>query len=480
MEGPAWDADPGQRANALASGGVTTVVLKRPPRRAAPPLPEGDLVVEPPPPIPQPTGARWQQWLSVLPMLAGTLATAMMFGGREGASAYTYVVGAIFGLSTLGMLITNWGGAGGPRKAELMQARREYLRYLSGARRRVRAVVADQRTALSYRHPEPDVLWAEALSAEENWSRVWERRATDGDFGVVRIGTGPQSLAVSLIGPTLDPTADIEPVTAGALRRFLTTYAVVPDLPVAVAIRSFARILITDSDPRPAVAARALARSIISQLATFHPPDDLIVAACVAPPQRPKWEWLKWLPHALHPTEIDALGPRRLVATSLAELDGMLGEIVGKRPRFSPIPAGGSNAPLVAAARAAMPHVVVLVDGGDPRDSAQLGADGGLAGVTVIDIGATAPRSLDRATIVLRIDGDGALHSTTVDDRAEVGRADGIAAPEAEGLARLLAPLRLPAAASDAAALAADHDLMELLGISGSARPDDVGNALHP
>ncbi len=309
------------------------------------------------------------------------------------------------------------------------------------------------------------MLWAEALSAEASGSRVWERRAADGDFGVVRIGTGPQSLAVSLIGPTLDPTADLEPVTAGALRRFLTTYAVVPDLPVAVAIRSFARILITDSDPRTEVAARALARSIVGQLATFHPPDDLMVVACVTPPRRPEWEWLKWLPHALHPTEVDALGPRRLVATSLAELDEMLGEIVGQRPRFSLHPAAGVGAPLVAAARAATPHVVVLVDGGDTRDSAHLGAEGGLAGVTVIDVGATRPPSLDRATIVLRIDADGRLHSTTVDDRAEVGRADGIAAAEAEGLARLLAPLRLPAAASDAAPLAADHDLMELLGI---------------
>ena len=37
----------------------------------------------------------------------------------RGAGAYTYVVGGIFGLSTLGMLITNWGGSSGPRKAEL-------------------------------------------------------------------------------------------------------------------------------------------------------------------------------------------------------------------------------------------------------------------------------------------------------------------------------------------------------------------------
>ena len=68
-------------------------------------MPSGELALEPPPVIAQSSGARWQQYLMVLPMLAGTAATAMMFGGREGASPYTYVVGAIFGISTLGMLV---------------------------------------------------------------------------------------------------------------------------------------------------------------------------------------------------------------------------------------------------------------------------------------------------------------------------------------------------------------------------------------
>ena len=132
---------------------MSTEVIKRPSRRAAPPLPGGELALEPPPAIPQPTGAKWQQYLSILPMLAGTVATAMMFGGRDGGSAYTYVVGGIFGLSTLGMLVTNWGGASGPRKAELMTARRDYLRYPSGVRRNVRTTITEQREASTIATP---------------------------------------------------------------------------------------------------------------------------------------------------------------------------------------------------------------------------------------------------------------------------------------------------------------------------------------
>ena len=79
---------------------MSTVVIKRPPRRPAPEIPTGELVVEPPPEIPQATGGRWQQLLMVLPMLGGTVAMAMMFG--RGGGAYSYVVGGMFGLSSLG------------------------------------------------------------------------------------------------------------------------------------------------------------------------------------------------------------------------------------------------------------------------------------------------------------------------------------------------------------------------------------------
>jgi S-DNA-T family DNA segregation ATPase FtsK/SpoIIIE len=444
---------------------VSTEVIKRPARRAAPSLPNGELALEPPPAIPQPGGAKWQQYLSILPMLAGTVATALMFGGGRGdAGPYTYVVGGIFGISTLGMLVTNWGG-GGPKKGELMQARRDYLRYLSGVRRNVRATITEQREALSHRNPDPQVLWGEAMSR-----RVWERRATDGDFGVVRVGLGPQSLATPLIAPVIDPTADLEPVTAGALRRFLSTYSVVPDLPISIAVRAFARVVLTDRAGGED-GARGLARAMIGQLATFHAPDDLVVAACVAPDRRRDWEWLKWLPHALHPSLEDALGPRRLVVGALTELDELLGDLVAKRPRFHATSTSRGGDPVTA------PHILIVIDGGDTVGSAHFsgidrGIDGGLAGVTVLHVASTAPRTVDRATIVLRVAEGGTLTSATLDDENEVGQADSLGVAEVESLARRLAPLRLADTVREQAPLAVDHDLTEMLGIPDIATAD--------
>jgi S-DNA-T family DNA segregation ATPase FtsK/SpoIIIE len=422
-------------------------------------MPEGEIALEPPPAVPAATGVRWQQWLSFLPMLAGTLATALMFGGRDGSSPYTYVVGGVFGLSTLGMLVLNIGAGG--RKADTVQARLDYLRYLSGVRARVRAVVTEQREALAYRNPEPAALWTEAIG-----DRVWERRVTDADFAVVRVGVGEQSLATELIAPVIEPTVDLEPVTAAALRRFLDTYAVVPDLPVSLALRAFARITVR-SDHDGGESARALARAMIGQLATFHAPDDLVIAACIAPERRRDWEWLKWLPHALHPTRVDAVGPRRLLAESLAELDELLAEVLGTRGRFMLPTAGRAAAPSVT------PHVVLLVDTPPRADDVvtRLGAPGGLADVTTLDLSGVA-RVADRATITLRIGPDARLTGSTMDADASIGSPDQLGPAEAEGLARRLARLRMSPAVRAQAPLAADRDLMDLLGIADILHAD--------
>ena len=98
-------------------------------------------------------------------------------------------------------------------------------------RQKVRRAATQQREALEWNSPAPDSLWSLVMSA-----RLWERRARDADFGAIRIGTGPQKLAVQLIAPETKPVEDLEPMTAGALRRFVRAHSTVPDLPVAVSL----------------------------------------------------------------------------------------------------------------------------------------------------------------------------------------------------------------------------------------------------
>ncbi|MFI6261287.1 type VII secretion protein EccCa [Micromonospora sp. NPDC051006] len=448
---------------------MSTVVIKRPPRRPAPEIPVGELPVEPPPEIPAVTGGGWQQLLMVLPMLGGTVAMAMMFG--RGGGAYAYVVGGMFGLSSLAMLVTSWGSAGGtPRKSEMMAARREYLRHLTALRRRVRQTAGQQRAGLYYRHPDPGRLWSTVAS-----HRVWERRPGDPDFAVVRVAVGPQTLATPLVPPVTRPLEELEPMTAGSLRRFLDAYSVVPDLPVALSLRSFARVFVADAGDRAAgtlappgggtgpagdggptrgAAGRALVRAVLTQLAVFHAPDELLIAVCAGPERRAAWEWVKWLPHAHHPTRTDALGPVRLLTSSAVELERLLDEVLGNRARFSPAGPATDG-----------PHVVVVLDSGDLTGATDLTGDGGIDAVTVLDLDTPPPRLLDRYALRLELR-DGRLHSYAADGHAEVGVADRLDPADAEAVARRLAPLRLAGTARGPDALLhAELGLPELLNL---------------
>lgn len=426
------------------------VIVKRPVRRPAPELPSGDVVLEPPPENPPVGGKNWGRMLMMLPMLGMAGGMMLMMGAGFGmrAGPIMYVAGGLFGIGIVGMVAFQaFSQQGqGPSKQEMMVNRRRYMRKLSQLRAQARETIQQQTAAMLYRHPDPEKLWSTVHSA-----RLWERRPGDWDFLVARIGVGPQALATPITPPETKPVDELEPLCAMALRKFVTKYSTVPDLPVAVALRGFSRIHVTgDSD-----ATRALARSLMAELAVFHAPGDLLLACCVHPEQRERWEWVKWLPHALHPSKTDAVGQLRLVATSVRGLEAMLDDVVANRPRFDP-----NSAPVEGTA-----HVVVLLDGGDTASAEHLTIEGGVEGVTLINIVDEPPRLLDPTTLVLDIAEDGSLNSRTMDGTGSIGRADTLTEDTMRGIARSVSPLRLSAPSVSEQPLATTLELTDLLGI---------------
>ena len=110
-------------------------------------------------------------------------------------------------------------------------------------------------------------------------TRLWERRLGDEDFLAVRVGRGPRRLSVTLVPPETKPVEDLEPISAAALRRFVRTHRSVADLPAALALPAFGRIV---CHRRRGAAARALARAMLVQLAAFHVPGRRVIAVCAA------------------------------------------------------------------------------------------------------------------------------------------------------------------------------------------------------
>jgi S-DNA-T family DNA segregation ATPase FtsK/SpoIIIE len=406
-------------------------------------------VLESPPELPEQLPRGVGQLLMVLPMVCGVGAMAFLYAGRGGGTM-TYVAGGLFGVSMLGMAFSSIGSGGGQKKAELDAERRDYMRYLAQVRRRARRAAAQQRAALMWRHPAPDALWSLAASR-----RMWERRRTDDDFGEVRVAVGAQKMAVGIVTPETKPVEDLEPMTAIALRRFVRAHSAVPELPLALQLRAFSRVVLRgDRD-----ASLGLARAALGQLATFHSPDDVRIAVVAAAERHPEWDWVKWLPHAQYEPRADAAGPGRLVFETMAELEAALEAELSDRPRHSP-----DAKPLTTAA-----HLVVVLDGGEVAPTCQLHGVG-LLGTTVVDLSGMVPRDAGRWLLCLNASAD-SLAADRGNRSTSLGNPDRLTAVQAAGLARQLAPYRMSRQAAEDTT-ARTMDLPELLGLGDAAAVD--------
>lgn len=434
---------------------MTTVQFRRVPRRPGPQAPRGELLLEPPPQLSEPVSGNFGQLLIYLPMLAGAGAMVFMFTG-SGSSPVTYLASSMYALSTVGMMAGMLGRNAGDKRRRLDGERRDYLRYLSQVRRRARTAAARQRAALCWHHPEPDALWSLAMG-----SRLWERRPADPDFALARIATGPQRLAVTLVPPDTGPAEDLDPISAAALRDLIRVHSSVAGLPVAIAVSSYARISLAGDEQ----AVRGLARALIAQLATFHSPEELRVAACASRARLADWSWLKWLPHALHPTAWDGAGPVRLVRDDLAELEELLGDDLASRPRFGVRPEPGT----------AHPHLLVIYDGGRIPPEAQV-AQGDAYGVTVLDLTGTLGRDSDRHLLRLRVTPERVTmlgaSATGADTQTPLGQPDRLCVEQAEALARVMTPIRTSAGPAVLDQAAISSDLPALLGLADAATFD--------
>lgn len=416
----------------------------------------GEIMLQSPPMLPKSGSGGVMQLMMFLPMMLGMGAMSFVYIGRDGG-VMTWIFGALFVTAMGGMIVMSLGRGGMAKKAQINEERRDYQRYLAGLRTRVRAVADSQRATLIAQQPDPADLWAYVETDQH-----WDRRRGDRSFAMVRAATGPQPLATPLRAPQIAPLEELDPVSSTNLKHFIQTFSTVEGLPVSVSLRSYAAA--TLSGRRFDVLG--MTRAVLAQLVTFHSPNDLRVAFCVAPDRSHDWEWAKWLPHATAPVLADATGPRRLFADNAAELAKLLGPDLGDRPAFS---RRGSSADL--------PHIVLVVDGGDSHGEPRLLAEEGRLGVTVLEVGSDQPRatstdrllslhvSPDQLGMVVLDGSEARLGFLGLPDRLDHGAA--------EALARMLTPLHQGGAVISEQPMSSTFGLSGLLGI-GDPRDTDT------
>ena len=360
----------------------------------------------------------------MLPMVAGGLAMGLMFmgggafGGR-GGGALGGVIGGLYAVSMMGMMLSQTGRQNDDQAAQLDANRRDYFRYLAQTRRNFAKTADEQRSSVAYRHPDPESLWTVV-----GGMRMWERRTDAEDFGSVRLSVGRQQSAKRIVPPESQPIEDLEPLTTGALRRFIRTHRVIQSVPLAVDLRGFRAISLVGDE----AACRKLAFSMVAQLVTWHAPNDVSLMVAASKAQQAAWQWVKWLPHrSTH--EEDGVGPVRMFATGASELS-QLG---------TSAQSGASTPPSLT---------VVVADGVEGVNSQQFVTPSTRAVTIEISGRREVPRNLELGVAVFEVTADSVvLHrrtSRTPHAKTPFGRPDQVPMVYCEMLARAMAPYRLP------------------------------------
>ena len=316
---------------------MSTVVIRRRPRRPAPDIPTGELAIAAPPEIPQVTGSRWGQAMTACCRCSpAPLATALMFAGQQGGGLLATWSVACSGSPRSACSPPAWAGRRAPKKAEMMEARRDYLRHLGRPAPRGSAETAErQRTGAALPAPGPgravvDRGQPPAVGAAAG------RRATSAWSGS---GSARRTLATPLVPPA-DPAARRPRADARRWRcaGSSTPTRSCPDLPVAVAA---ARLRPASTCAARTGRRRALVRALLAQLGRLprpgRPAGGGLRRARAAPPTGSGSSGCRT---PCTPSRVDALGPRAAgrAAPSL-ELEALLDDVLGQPARGS-APAG--------------------------------------------------------------------------------------------------------------------------------------------
>lgn len=256
-------------------------------------------------------------------MMVGFIVLLVMSGARMMSP---YMLMAPLGMLMGAMAYMAVGGTGGGSLGDLDTKRKEFYLRLRELRKKVHrngAYVHKVHTAafphygtLLSRVGTKD-MWKvkgrkDKQSADQDGEQAAQMPALN-PFMSARIGVGKVELLPKVKHSDPDIPEVLEPLTAGAWRRFLRIHKVVTNCPIGVSLNE-----------RPAYSFRGdpdailgLARAMIVSLAYNHAPDELAIGLVTDDPIG--WDWIKWLPHIQDRSRSDHAGTARLAWGSLDE-----------------------------------------------------------------------------------------------------------------------------------------------------------------
>ncbi|MED7947985.1 type VII secretion protein EccCa [Streptomyces sp. BE303] len=442
---------------------MSTRLIHRPARTVRPPAAPEARTIEAPPNLPE--GKAGNIAMSLLPVAGVMSSVVMMTVVRNSQfAALGALVLVVTVIGSLGLVFSQRGKAQRTRRTQ----REAYLSYLEDLREELAGEERERGEHAGVLNPPPPALY----DIVRDPARLWERRRVDGDFLRVRVGTGEMPVRDLRIGQqsssVLTPPDRFMLNEASALT---TRFRTGTELPLTVPLDRVGDISVVG----PREDCLRVARALLVQTAALHAPDDVTVALAVPGDRLADWEWAKWMPHLLDTEQLDGPVAARRIAPSVAQLAQQLGPELRRRASYAAEVRRGLSG---QDALSMTSRLLVIADGhGDDAVDLPLPDEAvGLRemGVTVLHL--LEQRIQEPGQIGLRITVDG--DRVVIEDLREEqpisahGTVDEVGVPFAEGLARMLAPLRLSAESLVDAPLSGPVDFADLLGIDDVARLD--------
>ncbi len=249
-------------ASLSASPQGATVDYNRPPRLLPPPRQtEFHLPQEPKRPLNQPLP--WP--FLMMPLVMGPVLYLVF---------QRWQMLIFMGLMPL-MALANFASGRTQAKRRYNNEFAEYTQRMRRAQQQALVALQEERAARRRDFADPGEILVTAVGPR---ARLWERRRTDPDWLVARVGTADQPSSVTIKTPLRERHEGDLVWTA-------------PDVPVTVELAEAGVTGIAGP------ARRAIARWVLGQVATLHSPVDVELVLLTTPDTEADWRWARWLPH---------------------------------------------------------------------------------------------------------------------------------------------------------------------------------------
>src|SRR5207253_2234075 len=279
------------------------------------------------------------------------------------------------------------------------------------------------------------------------------------DFAAVRIGLGTVPLATPLtLGGGDDPLDQRDAALQAAADRVMADHRDVAGQPVLLDLRAHPVVSLVG----PASVGRAVARIVVTELATFCAPDDLLLAVCHPPAGRASWEFIRWLSHAV------AEDGGQLRCGEGPQVLSMLGDVVARRRDRARRRAGA-----ILERRdddELQPQLVLIVDGFSASSPLarldlldELTDRAGDLGASLVFLVEEQRDEPPRVDVRVRLEAGGSFIAEDMHGNSQRGWVDAFHPALSDGIARRLAPLRLGEREA-ATALTGTSRLVDLFG----------------